>query len=60
MTVGVIICAAGKGARAGFDKNKLLVPFEGSTALEKTLSAFDYPAILLSTKLISETLTSVA
>ena len=44
-TVCAIVCAAGKGARAGFEKNKLLVPFEGSTALEKTLSAFDYPAI---------------
>ena len=44
-TIGVIICAAGKGARAGFEKNKLLIPFEGSTVLEKTLSAFDFPAI---------------
>ena len=44
-TVCAIVCAAGKGARAGFEKNKLLVPFDGSTVLEKTLSAFDYPAI---------------
>ncbi|MBE5744817.1 MAG: 2-C-methyl-D-erythritol 4-phosphate cytidylyltransferase [Clostridiales bacterium] len=44
-SIGVIVCAAGKGARAGFDKNKLLVPFQGSTALEKTLSAFDFPTI---------------
>ncbi|MBQ7923747.1 MAG: 2-C-methyl-D-erythritol 4-phosphate cytidylyltransferase [Clostridia bacterium] len=44
-TVSVIICAAGKGARAGFDKNKLLVPFQGSTALEKSLSAFDFPTV---------------
>ena len=44
-TVCAVICAAGKGSRAGFEKNKLLVPFEGSTALEKTLSAFDFPAI---------------
>ena len=44
-TIGVIICAAGKGTRAGFEKNKLLIPFEGSTVLEKTLSAFDFPAI---------------
>ncbi len=44
-TVGVILCAAGKGLRAGFEKNKLLVPFQGSTALEISLSAFDFPAI---------------
>ena len=44
-TVCAIICAAGKGNRTGFEKNKLLVPFMGSTALEKTLSAFDFPAI---------------
>lgn len=45
VTVGAIICAAGKGTRTGFAKNKLLVPFQGTTALEKTLSAFDFPAI---------------
>ncbi len=44
-SIGVIICAAGKGARAGFDKNKLLVPFMGSTPLERTLNAFDFHAI---------------
>ena len=44
-TVCAIICAAGTGSRAGFDKNKLLLPFEGSTALEKTLHAFDFEAI---------------
>ena len=44
-TVCAVICAAGKGTRTGFGKNKLLVPFMGSTALEKTLSAFDFPAI---------------
>ena len=44
-TIGVIVCAAGKGTRAGFEKNKLLIPFEGSTVLEKTLSAFNYPTI---------------
>lgn len=43
--VGVIICAAGKGSRAGFEKNKLLVPFGDSTVLEKTVSAFDFPAV---------------
>ena len=45
LTIGVIVCAAGKGSRAGFEKNKLLIPFEGSTVLEKTLSAFNFPAI---------------
>ena len=43
--VGVVICAAGKGSRAGFEKNKLLVPFGASTVLEKTVSAFDFPAV---------------
>ena len=45
VTVCAIICAAGKGSRAGFEKNKLLVPFQGETALAKTVSAFDFPAI---------------
>ncbi|MBQ8429299.1 MAG: 2-C-methyl-D-erythritol 4-phosphate cytidylyltransferase [Clostridia bacterium] len=44
-TVCAIICSAGKGQRAGFGKNKLLVPFEGSNVLTKTLSAFDFPFI---------------
>ena len=44
-SVCVVICAAGKGNRAGFEENKLLVPFGDSTALKKTLSAFDFPAI---------------
>ena len=44
-SIGVIICAAGKGARAGFAKNKLLLPLENKTVLEKTLDAFDFPAI---------------
>lgn len=44
-SVGVIICGAGKGLRAGFNGNKLLAPFEGSCALKKTLDAFDFPSI---------------
>ncbi len=44
-TVCAIVCAAGKGSRTGFAKNKLLTPFEGVTVLEKTLSAFDFPAV---------------
>ena len=45
MSVCAIICAAGKGARAGFEQNKLLIPYGDSTVLEKTLSAFDFPMI---------------
>ena len=45
MSVCAIICAAGKGTRAGFAKNKLLIPFQGATVLEKTLTAFNFPAI---------------
>ena len=33
MKVSVIVCAAGKGERAGFEKNKLLTPFMGANAL---------------------------
>ena len=44
-TVCALICAAGKGTRAGFEKNKLLAPWGESTVLEKTLSAFDFPAV---------------
>lgn len=44
-TVCAVICAAGKGLRAGFEKNKLLVPFADSCALKKTIEAFDFPSI---------------
>ena len=44
-SVCAVICAAGKGVRAGFAKNKLLLPYEGKTVLEKTLFAFDFPSI---------------
>lgn len=44
-TICAIVCAAGKGARTGFEKNKLLVHFEGTTVLQKTLSAFCLPYI---------------
>lgn len=43
--IAAILCAAGKGARAGFEKNKLLVPFENSTALERAITAFCFPQI---------------
>ncbi len=41
----VIICAAGKGERAGFGKNKLLAPLYGEPALRHTLKKFDIPEI---------------
>lgn len=44
-SVCAILCAAGKGFRAGFEQNKLLVPLDGDRVLKKTLSAFDFPAI---------------
>lgn len=45
-SIGVIVCAGGKGLRAGFTKNKLLTLLEnGKTVLETTLSAFDFPAV---------------
>lgn len=44
-SVCAVVCAAGQGQRTGFEENKLIIPFMGSTALEKTLSAFDFPAI---------------
>ncbi len=43
MNISVIICAAGKGLRAGFEKNKLLLPMpnnSGVTVLQKTVQAF--------------------
>lgn len=43
--VSAIICAAGKGERAGFGKNKLLAPLCGAPALWHTLKKFDIPEI---------------
>ncbi|MDE6356105.1 MAG: 2-C-methyl-D-erythritol 2,4-cyclodiphosphate synthase [Clostridia bacterium] len=43
--VSVIICAAGKGERAGFGKNKLLAPLYGAPALYHTLKKFAIPEI---------------
>ena len=43
--ISAIICAAGKGERAGFEKNKLLVPLLGEPALLHTLKKFDIPEI---------------
>ncbi len=44
-SVCAVVCAAGKGMRAGFEQNKLLVPLQGERVLKKTLSAFNYPLI---------------
>ena len=49
MTVGnkvsAVICAGGKGTRAGFSKNKLLKNVLGIPVLERTLAAFSLPEI---------------
>ncbi len=45
MSVSVIICAAGKGLRAGFDKNKLFAYVDGEPVLTKTLRAFTFDKI---------------
>lgn len=43
--VSAVICAAGKGERAGFGKNKLLTPLFGAPALYHTLKKFQSPLI---------------
>lgn len=43
--VSAIICAAGKGVRAGFARNKLLAPLYGAPALFYTLGKFYIPEI---------------
>ena len=45
MSVSVIICAAGKGSRAGFEKNKVFIPYEGIPVIERTITAFLLPEI---------------
>ena len=45
MSVGVVICAAGKGLRANLNKNKLFAPLQGETVIERTLSAFAFEGI---------------
>lgn len=39
-TVTLILTCAGKGSRAGYEKNKLLIDFNGKTVLERSLEAF--------------------
>lgn len=43
--ISAIICAAGKGERAGFEKNKLLAPLFGAPALYHTLEKFNLTEI---------------
>ena len=45
MKISAIICAAGRGERAGFGKNKLLSSLNGAPALFHTLEKFDLPQI---------------
>ena len=40
MKVSLILACAGKGVRAGFDKNKLLIDVDGTPCFEKTLNRF--------------------
>ena len=40
MKTSAIITCAGKGERAGFDKNKLLVKVDGTTAVERVFKVF--------------------
>lgn len=43
--VSAIVCAAGKGERAGFSGNKLLAPLYDAPALYYTLEKFDLPEV---------------
>lgn len=45
LKISAIICAAGKGERAGFCKNKLLAPLYGAPVIAHTLKKFDFPLI---------------
>ncbi len=48
MKKSVIICAAGSGKRAGFDKNKLLIPLHGAPVLWHTVEKFkDFDEIIV-------------
>ncbi len=54
MKVSVILACAGKGERAGLNKNKLLASFNGQTILEKTFNAF------IGSKLVDEIIVCVS
>lgn len=43
--ISAIICAAGKGKRAGFEQNKLLAPLDGAPVLWHTLKKFNIAEI---------------
>lgn len=43
--VSAVICAAGRGERAGFGRNKLLATLYGAPAIWHTLKKFDIPEI---------------
>ena len=43
--ISAVICAGGKGTRAGFSQNKLLKNVLGISVLERTLAAFSLPEI---------------
>lgn len=45
MSVSVILCAAGRGSRAGFSENKVFASYEGIPVIERTLTAFLLPEI---------------
>lgn len=50
-----VIVAAGRGARAGFDVNKVYMPLGGATVLEKCLQVFDASGLFAgATVVISE------
>ena len=44
-SVCAVICAAGKGTRTGFEKNKLLVCVDGISVLQRTVQAFWFDGI---------------
>lgn len=45
MSVSAIILSAGKGERAGFEKNKLLIELNGISALERSICCFCLPEV---------------
>lgn len=44
-SVCAVICAAGKGSRTGFEKNKLLICVDGISVLTRTVQAFCFDGI---------------
>lgn len=46
MKVSLILACAGKGVRAGFDKNKLLVDLNGKPCFMQTFNAFFYSGLI--------------